>query len=223
MTTRIAHSCHSIWTTRDGEQLSTPRTDVPASPFDHLLPGHAAFRHAVLHQLYCIDATWLIRLCFFDIRRLSEATRRFTPRKHQILFRENTMKRLIATTLTVALFTGLYAGKASAQDALGATAEGKGLLDLNGLNAGPVDGLNACDDGFVYGAMCTNELIAIIAFAATEFGIIDPDDCPNVMDRVYNGLADFTAWFQPMSIRKKTRTRTGLTATVSWPTNHGIS
>ncbi len=126
------------------------------------------------------------------------------------------MKRFITATLTLALFTGMSAGKASAQDVLGANYEGEGFVDLNSLNAGPVHGLNPGDNGFVYGAMCTNELIAIIAFAAKEVGftctyvclrgekvsikdvhcpsVIAPSDCPELGGQEGENIVDL--WFE---------------------------
>ena len=66
------------------------------------------------------------------------------------------MTRFITTTLTLVLTAGLSSSDVSAQDALGIsmanTAEG-GLSEISGI---------------------------VIRFAATELGIIDPDDCPQL-------------------------------------------
>ena len=94
------------------------------------------------------------------------------------------MTRFITTTLTLVLTAGLSSSDVSAQDALGIsmvnTAESglmidpEGLYQTNELELAPSLGL----DG----------LIAIIALAATETGIIDPDDCPQVVDACLDRL-----------------------------------
>lgn len=74
------------------------------------------------------------------------------------------MKRFITAMLTLALVSGLSAGKASAQQAK--------------------DQQSIWND-ITFNCHATSDLegiIAIIALAATETGIIDPSDCPRIID-----------------------------------------
>ena len=88
------------------------------------------------------------------------------------------MKRFIAATLTLALISGLSSGKASAQDALSVTIDSEG---------GSTD---------LYSPDTVDGLIAIIAFAATETGIVDPSDRLSVLngtDYAMDAMPDFLA------------------------------
>jgi len=127
------------------------------------------------------------------------------------------MKRFIAI-LTLALTAALSADKASAQDFFGIpmvnTAE-SGLDDISGsilrfaaTEVGIMDLIDLSWFGeqhkiydysqCIWNDITFNEhatsdlegLIAIIALAATETGIIDPSDCPSYMDPTTAGLAD---------------------------------
>jgi len=69
------------------------------------------------------------------------------------------MKRLIATTLTVALFTGLYAGKASAQDVSGSIGDKIAMVNT---------AESALDE--IGGMLHHSE------------PVVDPSDCPDIMD-----------------------------------------
>ncbi len=82
------------------------------------------------------------------------------------------MKRFITAMLTLTLFTGLSSGNVSAQDDVGFGLVGDSEMWVSADALNPNTMLNKVDG-----------LIAIIALAATEVGIVDPSDCPRIMDR----------------------------------------
>ena len=86
------------------------------------------------------------------------------------------MKRFITATLTLALFTCLSAGKASAGNA-DVTEE---LYTAFNFIAGSVPNPDTWQGGSTNLYWPANGLIAIIAIAATEVGLVDSADCPKL-------------------------------------------
>ena len=125
------------------------------------------------------------------------------------------MKRFITAMLTLALITGLSSDKASAQISMTNTAEG-GLNEVSGI----IVRFAATETGIIAPNDCPSVVdsqnfidtlnrvidihepydLPVDIFLTDCPEIVDPDDCPRIMDRVYNAPDDFTAWFQPTTV-----------------------
>ena len=101
------------------------------------------------------------------------------------------MKRLIATMLILALFTGMSAGKASAQDGIAIAAHTHSVISIS---SEPDYGDGLPPLWFTAESGLTDISGMVLRFAATEIGIIDPDDCPRLGGQEGEDIVDL--WFE---------------------------